>query len=161
MLEQFAQTAGINNLSVLVSAGSGETSSAVIVGTNGAGQSCWTIMFAGGGAGGPFRCGSKPGQDPGEPADQEVLRIVCETTGSAGSDSAESASCIGFADSAIATVRVNLADGSSREVNVQNGVFAYQADSSGTLPQTIIGNDSSGQAVAQRAVVLAVGPGNS
>lgn len=115
-------------------------------------------MFAMGGAGGPFRCGTRPGQDPGESAGEQTLRIVCETTGSAGSTTAESANCIGFAASNIANVRVSLVDGSSENVAVQGGAFAYQANSAGALPVSIVGDDSSGTAVAQRTVALASGP---
>lgn len=154
MVQNLAQGEGISNVGVLASAGIGANSSAVIVGSNNAGDSCWTVLFAMGAAGGPFRCGSQPGDDPGESADQQVLRVSCEASGSSGSTTPDSASCIGFANATIATVQVKLMNGSSASVPVTQGAFAFQADTPGTLPTAVVGESSSGQAVAQRDVVL-------
>lgn len=160
LISQFANSQGISQLSVLVSAGSGSTSSAVIVGSNAAGDSCWTLAYAMGGLGGPFRCGMPLGAAPGAPDAADVVRLYCETSGDATSTTPTSASCIGFLSANAASVQVKLAGGSTQAVTVTNGAFAYQADTPGELPTAVVAYDSGGGVVAQKNVVLAQGPGN-
>jgi len=162
LVHQFATRGGVGSLKVLVSAGpgsAGSNSSAVIVGKNSAGQSCWTVVAAGGGVGGEFRCGTQVGQEPGEPADQQVLRVGCQTSGSAGSTTADSASCIGFVGSNVATVSATLSDGSTQQMNLANGAFAYAASTSDKLPTGFTASDASGQTVGHQDVSLSSGFG--
>jgi hypothetical protein len=162
LVQQLASNNGVQDLKVLISADSGQpgNSSAVIVGTNGAGQSCWTVVGGGGGIGSPFRCGSQPGHDQGEPADQEVLRAGCDTSGGRGSATADAASCIGFVGSNVATVEVNLTGGSSHTLTVTDGAFAYAADTSGLLPTSFVAYGASGQVLARQDIILASSLGN-
>jgi hypothetical protein len=160
LVQHFAAQDGVGALKVLVSAGpgsAGSNSSAVIVGRNSAGQSCWTVVGAGGAVGGMFRCGTQVGDEPGEPADQAVLRVGCETSGSAGSTAAESASCIGFVGPTVAAVVATLADGSTQSMSVAGGAFAYAASTNDKLPTAFVASDASGQTVGRQAVSLANG----
>lgn len=155
VVQRFASQGGVTGLKVLVSAGpgsSGTNSSAVIVGTNSAGQSCWTVVGDGGAVGGPFRCGGQVGQEAGEPADQQILRVGCETSGGADSTSADSVSCIGFVGSTVATVDAKLADGSTQSISVTDGAFAYSASTSDKLPTSFTASGANGQVVGQQSI---------
>lgn len=162
LVQQLASEGSVGSLKVLVSAGPaslGSNSSAVIVGVNSAGQSCWTVVGGGGETGGGFRCGTQVGQEGGEPADQQVLRVGCETSGSAGSTTADSASCIGFVGSNVAIVDAKLSDGSTQAMTLIDGAFAYAAGTSGKLPTAFTASDASGQVVGQQDVSLSSGLG--
>ena len=155
MVQKLASQGGINALKVLVSAGSGSlgsNSSALVTGVNAAGQSCWTVVAAGGALGGQFRCGGQLGQEPGEPADLKILRVGCEMSGSAGTTTASSASCIGFVGSTVATVNATLADGSTQPISLTNGAFAYAATSGDTVPTGFTALDANGNTVGHQDV---------
>lgn len=156
LVQQLATAGGVTGLEVLVSAGPGSVgsnSSAVIVGTDTAGQRCWTAVGSGGGVGGPFRCGTQPGEEPGATAVQQ-LRVGCQTSGSVGSATASSVSCIGFVGSNVSAVNATLSDGSTQQMTLTDGAFAYAASSADKLPTTFTASDASGQTVSQRAVSL-------
>lgn len=140
---------------MLVSAGSGFDSSAVIVGTDRSGQVCWTVVAALGSAGGAFRCGTRPGVEQGEPAAARTFRVGCGTSGSAKSTTADAASCIGFVGSSVVKVKARLTDGSTRVLPVTEGAFAYAGEGSDQLPASFSAFDASGQEVGHQAIVLA------
>jgi hypothetical protein len=160
LVQAFATQDNVGSLKVLVSAGPGtlgSNSSAVIIGVNGAGQNCWTVVAGGGGAGAGFRCGGELGQEPGESADRQVLRVGCQTSGSAGSTTADSASCIGFVGSTVSSVNAMLSDGSTQSMTLTDGAFAYAASTSDKLPTGFTASDASGQTVGHQEVSLSSG----
>jgi hypothetical protein len=162
LVQQLAAQSSVGSLKVLVSAGPGtpgSNSSAVILGMNNAGQSCWTVVNAGGGIGAPFRCGGQIGQEAGEPADLQTLRVGCATSGTASETSADSASCIGFVGSNVATVTATLSDGSTQTMTLTDGAFAYAASTSGKLPTSFTAADAGGQ-LGRQDVTLASGLSN-
>lgn len=154
VVRTFVAQAGIQGPHILVSAGSGTDSSAVIVGTNAAGQSCWTISVGQGEGGGPFRCGSAPGSEPGETAAQQVLNVACQTSGAAGSATADAGSCIGFVGENVASVNAKLAEGAIQPLTLTDGAFAYGSSVAGELPTSFVAYDASGQVVARQDIVL-------
>jgi hypothetical protein len=160
-VRQFAASQGIGDLRVLVSAGGGFQSSAVIVGTNHSGDGCWTVVAAHGAAGGAFRCGSLPGVEQGEPPAQRIFRVGCGTSGRAGSATADAASCIGFVGPTVASVKAQLVDGSIVTLRVTEGAFAYAGRKHDTLPASFSAYDTNGHEIGHQAVILASGLGTN
>lgn len=161
VVRQFAAAQGIQDLRVLVSAGSGTNGSAVIVGSNRSGEECWTVVAALGAAGGAFRCGTSPGVEQGEPAAQRTFRVGCETSGRAGSASADAGSCIGFVGPSVARVEATLVDGSTSTLPLTEGAFAYAGQSRDTLPVSFSAYSEGGQEVGHQDIVLASGLGTN
>lgn len=157
-VQHFSAADSVGNLAVLVSAGSGANGLAVITGTNAAGSSCWTLVQFGGAVGSDFRCGTQVGSDVGNPSDSE-LRVACQTSGGSGSSTADSAGCVGFVGSNVATVNATLSDGSTQQMNLSDGAFAYAASTGGKLPTSFTASGASGQAVDHQAVSLSSGLG--
>lgn len=161
-IQRFSAADSIGHLSVLVSAGNpegGANGLAVVSGTNAAGAKCWTIVQLGGAIGSAFRCGTPIGSGVGDPSNDK-LRVVCQTSGGSGSRTADSAGCLGFVGADVASVAVELADGSSQTLPVTQGAFAYAAELGGKLPKAFTAYDGSGDVAAQESVDLASGLGS-
>lgn len=161
LVRQFAAVQDIQGLRVLVSAGSGTNSSAVIVGTDLSGEECWTVVAALGEAGGGFRCGTSPGVEQGEPAALRTFRVGCQTSGRAGAGSADAASCIGFVGPSVAKVEAKLVDGSTSALPVTEGAFAYAGPTRDALPVSFSAYSAGGQEVGRQDIVLASGLGTN
>ena len=157
IVRRFASAQGIRDLRVLVSAGSGANSSAVIVGRNRTGVGCWTVVAGLGAAGGAFRCGTPPGVERGEPAAARTFRVGCKTSGRAGSATADAGSCIGFVGSRVARVEAKLVNGMVRSVPTTEGAFAYAGGRPQQLPVAFTAFDASGREVGHQGIVLASG----
>jgi hypothetical protein len=159
-VQHFSAADSVGRLGVLVSAGSGSNGVAVVTGADAAGERCWTIVEGGGAVGSGFRCGTAVGSGVGDPTDHSDLRVVCQTSGSSGATTADSAGCLGFVGMDVATVAVQLADGSSQKLAVTGGAFAYASDNPDKLPTSVAAYDGTGHALAHEDIVLGSGLGS-
>ena len=158
-VQHFSAADSVDNLAVLVSAGSAANGLAVVTGANEAGETCWTLVQLGGAIGSDFRCGTPVGSDVGNPNNTE-LRVVCQTSGGSASSTADAAGCLGFVASTVASVSATLGDGSTQQMNLTDGAFAYAASTSDELPTSFTAFDANGQAVGHEDVSLSSGLGN-
>lgn len=152
-VQRLATQAGVTSPQVLVSAGTGTDSSAVVIGADASGHSCWSISSSLGASATPFTCGGRVGEEAGEPAGLDVLNVGCETSGSAGT-SANAGSCVGFVGTSVVNVVVTLADGSTQSISPTDGAFAYAANTPGQLPTSFTAYDADRDVVGQENIQL-------
>jgi hypothetical protein len=149
LVDQFAQQAGVLNLRTLASAGRGKAAIAIITGTDRHGLPCWTVTAVEGHQGAPFRCGSTPAPEKGS------LWVFYGVGGAAGSSTAGYASLVGLVTPNVARVQADMVDGSTRELPLTEGAFAYASSSADNLPTSIRAFDDSGRLVGEKDIILA------
>ena len=153
LIDQFVRQAGVQDLRTLASAGSGKAAMAIIGGTGPGGAPCWMLVAAGGHQGSPFRCGSAPAPASGP------LWVFDGIGGAADSTTADYASLVGLVTSSVTRVEAELVDGSTKDLALTSGAFAYASSSPNDLPRSIRAFDASGRLLAEKDIILTSGSG--